>query len=285
MSINVTTLSPQFGARITGANIADGIDDRTFAEIRSAFDEFAILIFPNQPLSDEQQIAFSTRFGPLESSTGPNPGRGSHFARQSNIDIKTGDQIPPDDRRMFYQKANMLWHADSTFKKTPSLCSMLSAREVPAEGGATEFASTRAAYESLPASTKAEIEDVIVEHSFVHSRRIVGFEFTPEEAAYFPGARHRLVTVSPNNMRKGLMIGVHAVRILGWTEDKSRALLDDLLARATRPENSFRHEWGEGDVVIWDNHNALHRATPYDAAKYRRLMQRTTISTGVESPY
>lgn len=285
MSISVTPLSPQFGARITGANLADGVDDATFAEIRAAFDEFAILVFPNQPLTDEQQIAFSSRFGPLESSVGVNPGKGTHFARQSNVDVKTGDKIPPDDRRMFYQKANMLWHADSTFKQTPSLCSLLSAREVPAEGGATEFASTRGAYESLPDATKAEIEDVIVEHSFVYSRGLVGFTFTPVEAAHFPAARHRLVVVSPNNKRKGLMIGVHAVRILGWPEDKSRALLDDLLARATRPENTFRHEWGEADVVMWDNRNALHRATPYDAVKYRRLMQRTTISTGVESPY
>lgn len=285
MSISVTPLSPGFGARVTGVRLADGIDDATFAEIRAAFDAYSVLIFPDQPLTDEQQVAFSSRFGPLESSVGVNPGRGTHFARQSNVDIKTGEMIPPDDRRMFYQKANMLWHADSTFKQTPSLCSLLSAREVPDEGGATEFASTRAAYDSLPESTKAEIADAIVEHSFVYSRGIVGFEFTPEEAAHYPPARHRLVVTNAASGRKGLMIGVHAVRILDWPEDKSRALLDDLLARATRPENTLRHEWAEGDLVIWDNHNAVHRATPYDAVKYRRLMQRTTVSTGIESPY
>ena len=181
---------------------------------------------------------------------------------------------------MFYQKANMLWHADSTFKAIPSLCSLLSAREVPPEGGATEFASTRAAYEDLPAAMKAEIADLVIEHDFSYSRGLVGFEFTPEEAAQFPPVRHSLVRPTAANGRKSVMIGVHAKATVGWPEDKSRALLDDLLARATQAENCYRHDWREGDAVLWDNQAVVHRATPFDTTRHRRFMQRTTISSG-----
>lgn len=280
MPLTITPLTPVFAARITGVDISRPVDDAVFAGIRGAFDTYSVLVFPGQPLTDEQQIAFSERFGPLEGTKGVNPAAGSVFARQSNLDIQTGETIPEDDRRMFYQKANMLWHADSTFKAIPSLCSLLSAREVPPEGGATEFASTRAAYEALPEATKAEIEDLVVEHDFSYSRGLVGFEFTPEEAAHFPPVRHSLVRTNAANGRKSVMIGVHAKAIVGWPEDKSRALLDDLLARATQAENCYRHDWREGDAVLWDNQAVVHRATPFDTTRHRRFMQRTTISSG-----
>jgi alpha-ketoglutarate-dependent 2,4-dichlorophenoxyacetate dioxygenase len=174
----------------------------------------------------------------------------------------------------------MLWHSDSSFKKIPSRCSVLTAREIPAEGGATEFASTRAAYESLDDARRREIADLFVEHDLVYSRRIVGFAFTPEEAATMPAFRHRLVQDCAMTGRKAVLIGAHAKEIVGWPWARSRALLDDLLERATRPENTYRHNWRTGDVVVWDNRAAVHRATPYDGARYRRLMQRTTISMG-----
>ena len=231
-------------------------------------------------MDDDQQIVFSERFGPLEGTAGANPGKGTPFARQSNIDIRSGSLIPPDDRRMGYQKSNMLWHSDSTFKAVPSLCSVLTAREVPPEGGATEFASTRAAYESLSDDMKATIEDLEVEHDRIYSRGITGFSFTDEEAAAYPPVRHSLVRTNPAIGRKSLLIGAHAKAIVGWPEDESQDLLDDLLARATGPDRRCRHEWQAGDVVVWDNQAILHRATEYDTGRHRRLMQRTTISAG-----
>ncbi len=280
MPMTVRPLTPVFCAEVTGVAINKPLDDGTFAEIRAAFDAYSVLIFPNQPMTDAEQIAFSEHFGSLEVSKGVNPASGTPFARQSNIDIKTGVVIPKDDRRMFYQKANMLWHADSTFKAISSLCSVLSAREIPPEGGATEFASTRAAYEELSDAEKAALEGLVVEHDFIYSRGLVGFTFTAEEAANFPPVRHTLVRTNKNNGRKSVLIGAHAKAIVGWPEDKSRALLDGLLARASKPENSFRHEWRENDVVVWDNQAVVHRATPYDTERYRRVMQRTTISFG-----
>jgi alpha-ketoglutarate-dependent 2,4-dichlorophenoxyacetate dioxygenase len=280
MPLTVTPLTPVFGAEVSGVDIATPLDDATFGTIRDAFDAHLVLVFRNQDMTDAAQVAFSERFGPLERTAGVNPAAGTPFARQSNLDIKTGAVIPPDDRRMFYQKANMLWHSDSTFKAVTSLCSILSARVVPEEGGATEFASTRAAYESLSDARKAEIEDLIVEHDFSYSRSLVGFTFTAEEEAKFPPVRHRLVRVNRHTGRRSVMIGAHAKCIVGWPEDKSRALLDDLQARASRPENTHRHDWKLGDVIVWSNQAAVHRATPFDSVRYQRFMQRTTISFG-----
>jgi alpha-ketoglutarate-dependent 2,4-dichlorophenoxyacetate dioxygenase len=280
MPLTVTPLTPVFAAEVSGVDIAKPLDDATFEAIRDAFDDHLVLVFRNQDMDDDAQVAFSERFGPLERTAGVNPASGTPFARQSNLDIKTGAVIPPDDRRIFYQKANMLWHADSTFKAVTSLASLLSARVIPEEGGATELASTRAAYESLSDAQKEEIEDLIVEHDFSYSRGLVGFTFTAEEEAKFPPVRHRLVRVNKNTGRKSVLIGAHAKCIVGWPEDKSRALLDDLLARATRPENTYRHDWKPGDVILWSNQAVVHRATPFDSVRYKRFMQRTTISFG-----
>lgn len=280
MPLTVTPVLPVFCARVSGVPINKPLDEAAYPAIRAAFDEHLVLVFSAQPMTDEQQIAFSEWFGPLEGTRGVNPGSGTPFARQSNLDIKSGAVIPADDRRMFYQKANYFWHADSTFKPIPSLCSVLTARVVPPVGGATEFASTRAVYDSLSEKEKAAIEDLIIEHDFAYSRGLAGFTFTPEELSRMAPVRHRLVRTNKANGLKSVMIGVHAKCVVGWPEDESRALLDDLLARATRPENTYRHEWRQGDVIVWDNQAAVHRATAYDTTRHHRLMQRTTISSG-----
>ncbi len=281
MPIAVIPLSPVIGARISGVDINKPLDDAAFMAIRAAFDNHLILIFSNQPMTDQQQIAFSERFGPLEgtAAAGVNPGAGTPFARQSNLDITSGEAIPADDRRMLYQNANMFWHADSSFKPIPSLCSVLTARVVPPAGGATEFASTRAAYASLSEKQKAEIDDLVVEYDFEYSRGLAGFAFTPDELAGMLPVRHQLVRTNKANGLKSVMIGVHAKCVVGWPETESRGLLDDLLARATRPENTYRHDWQQADVVVWDNQAAVHRATEYDTTHHQRLMQRTTISS------
>ena len=283
MGISITPVTPVFGALVTGVDLRRTLSDDQFVAIRAALDEHLVLIFSEQPITDEQQIAFSKRFGPLEGTRGVNPGAGTPFARQSNLDIDSGEVIPENDRRMFYQKANMLWHADSTFKAIPSLCSILTARTVPPEGGATEFASTRAAYKSLSDTKKQEIEELLVEHDIAYSRGLVRFKFSANESVGIKPAQHHLVRTNKANGKKSVMIGAHAKVIVGWSENESRALLGDLLMRATRPENSFHHQWCEGDVVIWDNQAALHRASEYDTSRHKRLMQRTTISSGAIS--
>ncbi len=279
MGIGITRLTPRFAARIDGVDITRPVDDRTWAEIRAAFEEHSVLVFHGQPLDDETQIAFSRRFGALEVTRSINPAAGTPFARQSNLDIKTGEVIPPDDRRMIYQLANMLWHSDSSFKTVPALCSLLSGRIVPPEGGATEFASARGAYSSLPEAQKRRVEKAVVVHDFGWSRDQIrpGF-FTDAERAAYPPVRHPLVRANPVNGLKSLFLGAHASHVEGVPVEEGRALLRELLAHVTRPEFCYRHEWSEGDLVIWDNRCVLHRATPYDTVRHKRLMQRTTIS-------
>ena len=286
MAIEITRIGPGFAARVRGVDLVDGMDRDVFARVRLALDEHSVLVFSGPPMSDEQQLAFSAWWGPMEPTKGVNPARGTFFARQSNLDVRTGELIAGEDRRMAYQKGNYQWHADSTFKPVPSLCSILTAREVPPEGGNTEFVSTRAAYERLPAELGARIDELIVEHDFSVSRARVGFEFTPEEAAHYPPVWHPLVQTNPVTGRKSLLIGAHASRIVGWPPAEGEALLEDLLVRATEAGGIYSHHWEAGDVVIWDNRSVLHRATAYDSARHRRLMQRTTISNpqALESP-
>ena len=279
MAIVATRLTPHFAAQIDGADITRLLDDATWAEIRAAFEEHSILVFRGRTLDDETQIAFSHRFGSLEVTRSMNPAAGTPFARQSNLDIKTGEFIPADDRRMIYQLANMLWHSDSSFKPVPALCSLLSARIIPPEGGATEFASTRCAYPALPEDMKRRVAGAIAVHDFSWSRDQIrpGF-FTAEERATYPPVRHPLVRTNPVNGRPALFLGAHASHIEGMPIEEGRALLKALLDHVTQPQFRYRHEWTEGDLVVWDNRCVLHRATPYDSTRYKRLLQRTTVS-------
>ena len=279
MAIVATRLTPHFAAQIDGADITRLLDEATWAEIRAAFEEHSILVFRGRTLDDETQIAFSHRFGSLEVTRSMNPAAGTPFARQSNLDIKTGEFIPADDRRMIYQLANMLWHSDSSFKPVPALCSLLSARIIPPEGGATEFASTRCAYPALPEDMKRRVAGAIAVHDFSWSRDQIrpGF-FTAEERATYPPVRHPLMRTNPVNGRPALFLGAHASHIEGMPIEEGRALLKALLDHVTQPQFRYRHEWAEGDLVVWDNRCVLHRATPYDSTRYKRLLQRTTVS-------
>jgi alpha-ketoglutarate-dependent 2,4-dichlorophenoxyacetate dioxygenase len=283
--IVVTRLTPVFAARVDGIDITRELDASAWERVRAAFEEHSVLVFRGQALDDERQVAFSRRFGSLEVTRSMNPAAGTPFARQSNLDIKTGDVIPAGDRRMVYQLANMLWHSDSSFKPVPSLCSLLSGRIVPPAGGATEFASARAAYPSLPEPLKRRVETAIAVHDFSWSRDQVrpGF-FTAEERAVYPPVRHPLVRANPVNGRRALFMGAHASHIEDMSMAEGRALLKELLDHATQPAFVYRHEWREGDLVVWDNRSVLHRATPYDSVRHKRLMQRTTISGDPSEP-
>ncbi len=279
MPVTAIKLHPLFGAEIRGVDLTGPLDDAGFGAILDAFNEHSVLLFRGQKLSDDQQLAFSRRFGPLETTVRSNPARGTHFARQSNIDIATGRPIPPDDPEMTLQMPNRMWHSDSSFKPVPALCSLLSARLVPPEGGETDLASTRAAYAVLPAAMKRRIEGLVAVHSYAYSRGQVDPDLLSEdEKAEVPPVEQALVRTNPVNGRKALLLGSHASHIVGWPVEEGRALLKELLEFSTRPRFRYRHRWRVDDLLIWDNRCALHRARPYDSRKYRRLMQRTTVA-------
>ncbi|HEX5318512.1 MAG TPA: TauD/TfdA family dioxygenase [Stellaceae bacterium] len=277
MPITITPLHPRFCAEIGGVDTGLPMDDAAFAEIRGALDAHSVLVFHNQSLDDERQVAFSRRFGPLETSGKANPATGTHFARQSNLDIATGAVIPPEDRRMIYQKGNYLWHSDSSFKPVPSLCSLLSGRVVPPEGGNTEFADMRAAYDALPDEIKQKLEGLVAEHSLVYSRETVSTEsLTAEMKAELPGAWQTMTRINPVTGRKSIYAGAHASHVIGWPRREGREFIAWLNEFATQPQFTYSHAWRAGDLVIWDNRSVLHRATAYDTVRHKRLMQRTT---------
>ena len=280
MPTSITKLHPLFCAEIGGVDTGRPMGDATFAAIRAALDEHSVLVFRDQSLDDEKQIAFSRRFGPLEIAGKSNPGVGTPFARQSNVDIATGGVIPPEDRRMIYQKGNYLWHTDSSFKPVPSLCSLLSARIVPPEGGNTEFATMRAAYEALPDNIMRKVEGLVAEHSLVYSRSTVTPDgaLSDEMKSQLPGAWQVMVRENPVNRRKNIYAGAHASHVVGWPLEEGRAFISWLNEFATQPQFCYSHKWRAGDLVIWDNRCVLHRATAYDTVRHKRLMQRTTVA-------
>jgi alpha-ketoglutarate-dependent 2,4-dichlorophenoxyacetate dioxygenase len=277
MSITTKSIQGDFGIEIDGLDANSDLSEAEKAMLLKAFHDHSIVVLRNVFMEDESQVRFSQIFGEVEVSLGANPSSGTKFSRQSNIDIASGGLIPPDDRRMAYQKGNYLWHMDSSFKQRSSLCSILSAREVPPEGGNTEFCSTRLLYESLSPAEQAELDTLTIEHDIRYSRGLTGFKYTEAEAKNFQTAPHKLVRTNRQNGRKSLLIGIHAWRIAGWDDERSRNLIDSLNDRA-EALGVYSHQWLPGDVVIWDNQAALHRATAYDTVKYRRLMQRTTIA-------
>jgi len=251
------------------------------AAIDAGMDAYAVLVFRDQHLTDDEQIAFTRRFGPLEQtvrSIAQNTQVAPEIADLSNVDPE-GDTMPADDRRMLYHQGNQLWHSDSSFKPVPAMASLLSAREIPPEGGETEFASLRAAWEALPVTLQQRLDDLVAVHSFAYSRSLIAPDLLlPEQEAALPPVKQRLVRENPVNGRRAVYLGSHASYILGMPLEEGRALLRDLLEHATRPEFVFQHRWRVGDCVMWDNRAVLHRGRPWDTARYRRVMHRTTVA-------
>ena len=280
MALEFTGLHDDFGAGIAGADLGRGIGDDLFREIELAFNRYSVLVLRGQTLDDESQVEFSKRFGPLEIATPTyaNTGEVTPIGRVSNVDAD-GNKLPADHTRVKYLTGNLMWHTDSSFKQTPALASLLSAREVPPEGGDTEFVSQRAAYARLPDDLKAKIDDLVVIHDFVFSRSKIGEDtVTPEHEKLVPPVEQRLVRTNPVTGEKNYFVGAHARSIVGWSDQDSRALIEDLIRRAVRPEDIYLHRWQPGDLVIWDNRCILHRGRPYDADKYRRVLHRTTVA-------
>jgi alpha-ketoglutarate-dependent 2,4-dichlorophenoxyacetate dioxygenase len=271
------------GARVEGVDLARPLDEASFSRIFEAFQEYSVLVFPDQRLTDEQQMAFSRRFGPLEAtikSIGQERRLHENLVDLSNLDPQDdGKLMGWTDRRMLYQSGNQLWHTDSSFKPVPAMASLLSGREVPPIGGETEFVSMRHAYATLPEETKRRLEGKVTVHSILYSRSTIAEGlFDAEHERDLPPVRQALVRANPANGRRAIYIGSHAWYVEGMAYDESRRLLDDLLAHTTRPERVYQHRWRQWDLVMWDNRCVLHRGRPWDAAVHRRVMRRTTVA-------
>lgn len=280
--MKIIPLGPGFAAELRGVTLAEiAANDDAYHDARAAFEEHSVLVFRDQEVSDDSQIAFSRRFGPLEVTHVASQGAGTHLVILSTIG-KDGKVVPPDHRLALRNKANQLWHADSTFKSVPALASVLSARIIPAHGGETEYVSTRIAWGRLDPPLRRQLENSFAWHDYSYSRgKIDANIVSPEERAALPPHCWRMAWKNPTNGRIALYIASHACAIEGMEQATAQKLLADLIEAATAPGSSYVHSWRQGDVVMWDNRATLHRGRPWPAHE-PRLMVRTTITATAE---
>jgi len=281
MTLTFRKLHPQLAAEVSAIDLRQVHDRATLDEIRAGMDQYAVLVFRDQPLRDAEQLDFAQRFdGALHSKTGAAALGKNRFGDEALADIsnldENGEILQSGDRRRMYALGNRLWHTDASFQDPPGRYSMLSARVVPPVGADTEFADMRSAYAALDAQTRAKIEGLRAHHSIAHSRQTLGFEFSEEEQAKLTGAVHPLVRTNPRTQRRSLYLASHASRIVDWPVPEGRLLLRELTEHATQPQFVYRHAWRVGDLVIWDNLATMHRACPFDDASFRRELRRVT---------
>ncbi|MBS0522833.1 MAG: TauD/TfdA family dioxygenase, partial [Proteobacteria bacterium] len=284
MAVTIAPITPTFAGEVSGLDLRRPLSADDAAAIHDGMNRYAVLVFHGQDISDEQQLAFSRALGPLEQKVRPGTIRkvsesrlGAGMGDLSNLD-RNGKIISADDRQWFFKLGDRLWHSDSSYAEIPAKYSALSGRVIPSWGGRTEFADMRAAYDALDDRTRAEVEDLVCEHSLLYSRGSIGFsEFTPEEIENFRPVRQRLVRYHPETGRKSLFLSSHAGAIVGWTIPEARSFLRDLTEHATQREFVYSHQWRQHDLVMWDNRTTMHRARRFDRTEVRD-MRRTTLA-------
>lgn len=277
---------PFFAGVVSGIDITRPLTPSEAEQIEKGMDAFGVLVFHDQPFTDETQMAFSRNFGELELATNnlrdsKEQRLGAHIADISNLDA-SNNVLGRENRRRLFSLGTRLWHSDSSFKPVPAKYSLLSARIIPSEGGNTEFADMRAAWDTLDPETQAECLPLVCEHSQLFSRALIGFgDFTDEERRAFAPVQQRLVRTHPSTGRKSLYLASHAGTILGWPIPEARAFLRDLTEHATQRKFVYSHKWTVNDLVVWDNQATMHRSRPFDATEVRD-MHRTTVA-GIRS--
>ena len=282
--MHITGLGSEFAGEVSAVDISVPLSPHQVAEIEAAMDRYGVLVFPQQPLTDQQQCAYSRNFGPLEATLiaqMSKPGERRlgpvEMGDISNLD-PAGKLRARDDNRRMYALGNRLWHSDASFRATGAGYSLLSARVVPDSGGNTEFADMRAAYDALGAVTKHQIEALVTEHSIAFSRGELGFDDygTGNEDKVRP-VRHRLVRTHPVTGRKSLYLSAHIGAIVGWPVPEARAFIRDLTEHATQPRFRYVHRWCVNDLVMWDNRTTMHRARRFNDLQEVRDLRRTSI--------
>ena len=271
----IRRLSDVAGAEISGVDLAEPIAPETRDAIMAAMDEFHVLCFRDQDLTKEQQFDFTLNFGEIEGHVGQmlSGERYPLVHTVTNLDEKTG--LPTETPSTH---GNYFWHTDKSYHAVPSLLTMLHAIQTPPEGGDTLFANMLMAYEALPAAEKQALESLRAVHSWEASRRNTGNRpATEEQKRERPPVSHPLVRTHPDG-RKSLYLGMHVSHIEGMDYEEGRALLADLLARATADRFVYRHQWRKGDLTLWDNRVLLHRADRnYDMGRHPRVLHRTVV--------
>jgi alpha-ketoglutarate-dependent 2,4-dichlorophenoxyacetate dioxygenase len=285
MPVQIKQLHRHFAGEVSGVDLTKPLTADEAADIEAGMDRYAVLVFHGQDITDEQQMAFALNFGERENPRGGNIVKPQDSRLSTGLnDVsnlgKDGRPLPADSRVHLFNLGNCLWHSDSSFRPIPAKFSLLSARVVNPKGGNTEFADMRAAYDALDDETKAEIEDMICEHSLMYSRGSLGFlDYTDEEKALFKPVLQRLVRTHPAHGRKSLYLSSHAGAIKGMPVPEARVLLRDLNEHATRDEFVYVHKWTLHDLVMWDNRQTMHRVRRYDQSQPRDMRRATVAGT------
>ena len=281
MTVSFHKLHPYVGAEVSPIDLRQVHDRGTLEKLRAGMDAHGVLVFRQQPFTDAEQLAFAGRFdGTLHVKPGAAALAANRFGNDAVADISNVDNsgriLKAEDRKRMYSLGNRLWHTDASFQDPAGRYSTLSARVIPEVNADTEFADMRAAYDALDDATKLKLEGLLVHHTITHSREILGFDFSQEEKEKLKGAIHPITRKNPRTGRKSLYLAAHATRIIDWAVADGRLFLMELTEHATQREFVYRHVWRHGDFVIWDNLATMHRATPFDDAKYHRELRRVT---------
>ncbi len=285
MALAIRQLQKHFVGEVSGLDLRVPLTREQAVEVEAAMDKYAVLVFHDQDITDEQQLVFALNFGEREQARGGTIVKKDEYRLTTGLnDVsnlgKDGKPLARDSRAHLFNLGNCLWHSDSSFRPIPAKFSLLSARVVNPKGGNTEFADMRAAYDALDDETKAEIEDLICEHSLMYSRGSLGFlDYTDEEKAMFKPVLQRLVRTHPVHGRKSLYLSSHAGAILGMSMPEARLLLRDLTEHATQPEFVYVHKWKLHDLVMWDNRQTMHRVRRYDQSQPRDMRRATVAGT------
>lgn len=282
--MEIIKLHPEIGAEIRGVSMADvANDDNAYRAVRAAFEEHSVLVFRNQPVEDAIQVGYSAKFGPLETAKVASLGEGTPFSILTNIDPKTRELVPPTHKEALRAKANQLWHTDSSFRETPALASVLSARTIPGVGGETEFVSQRASWNRVPAALREKLANSYAWHSYAHSRGKIDPSLASQrEQNALPPACWRMRWRNPVNGRDALYIASHTCGIEGMDNKEALALIDELMAISTAPGHSYEHVWRNGDFVMWDNRASMHRGRPWPMDKARYMIRTTIAATDTD---
>ena len=287
MIIKTREQFPDFVGFISDIDLKTSLSDLLIKEIDDAINKYAVLVFKDQNINNEDQVRFTEYFGKIEAS-----GKTSNITKASdrrlpaeladvsNLD-KDNNPFTINDPRRIFNLGNRLWHTDSSFKSVPAKYSLLSGRNISKEGGNTEFGDMRAAYDNLDVKDKNKIEEMICEHSLIYSRQRLGFdmvkELSSEQIKNFDPVEQPLVRQNKLTNRKTIFLSSHIGKIKNWIRPDSMCFIDDLIEYATKDEFIYVHKWVQNDLIIWDNRQTMHRARAYDDLTEHRDMRRTTV--------
>jgi alpha-ketoglutarate-dependent 2,4-dichlorophenoxyacetate dioxygenase len=285
MSPNIRPAHPVFGGEVSAIDISRKLSQEEVAAIEAGMDRYAVLVFRDQQLTDDQQLEFSRNFGELEVTLAGQMAKPEDRRLGDRLELGDISNLTArnelrarEDRSRMYALANRLWHSDASFRAIGAGYTLLHGRVIPKKGGNTEFADMRAAYDALDASMKAEVEQLVCEHSIVFSREQIGFsDYAPGNEERLRPVQHRLVITHPVTGRKSLYLSSHIGGIVGWPVPEARAFIRDLVEHATQRQFVYSHEWRVNDLVMWDNRTVMHRARPFNDLQEVRDLRRTSI--------